>query len=143
MGLLDIFKSKKTNYRVEMIEYVRSFMLSYIKEFPTAADAVIPIFSNANEMLKSVSEKDIRKMMESNRVNVECGALNIIQNFAMTELKPQSAVSFLKGENYPFALYNYINERKYNKGYISKQQYDENAMLATKLSIHSPLGGWF
>ena len=82
MGLFDFFKVSKTNYSVEMREYVKNFMLAYIKEFPKASNAVIPIFSNVNEMLKSASEKEIKNMMTANHVNVECGALNIIQNFA-------------------------------------------------------------
>ena len=104
MGLLDLFNFKKTNYRSEMIEYTRNFMLKYIKEFPNASDDVIPVFSNVNEMLKLASEKDVRKTIKSNSVNVEHATLNIIQNFAMYEIKPQSAVDFLRGavkyENY-------------------------------------------
>lgn len=147
MGLLDLFNFKKTNYRSEMIEYTRNFMLKYIKEFPNASDDVIPVFSNVNEMLKLASEKDVRKTIKSNSVNVEHATLNIIQNFAMYEIKPQSAVDFLRGavkyENYILDLYKFVNKLKFKKGYISKQQFEENEQLAVNLSIQSPLGNWF
>ena len=143
MGLFNLFNKPKTNYLIEMREYVKNFMLTYINEFPEASDDVIPVFSNVNEMLKKTSEKDICKMMKTNNVNIECGALNIIQNFAMVEMKPKSATSFIIGDdNSAFELYNYVNNLKYEKGYISKQQYDDNALLATKLSLDSPFGSW-
>ena len=61
----------------------------------------------------------------------------------MVEMKPKSATSFILGDdNSAFELYNYVNNLKYEKGYISKQQYDDNALLATKLSLDSPFGSW-
>lgn len=141
MGL--IFNRTKTNFRYEMSEYVKCFMLQYINDFPLASDVVIPIFSNANEMIKGLSEKDLRKAMRSNGVNIECAALNTMQNFAMVELKPKPCVDFLTKEDDALSLYRYINNLKYMKGYISKRQFDENEMLATKLSVQSPLGNWF
>ena len=144
MGLFDFLGLSKTNYVGEMIEYLKHFMLGYIKEHPEASDDVIPIFSNANEMLKGTSENEIRKSMKHNNVNIECGVLNIVQNFAMTELNPKSAAEFLKKtDDHALNLYKYVNDLKYKKGYISKQQYDENSLLATKLSLNAPLGSWF
>ena len=144
MGLFDFLGLSKTNYLGEMREYLKHFMLGYIKDFPEASDVVMPIFSNANEMLKESSENEIRKSTRQNKVNIECGVLNIVQNFAMTELKPKSAVEFIKNtDDHALNLYKYVNDLKYKKGYISKQQYDENALLATKLSVNAPLGSWF
>ncbi|MBQ5321583.1 MAG: hypothetical protein J6K88_05980 [Oscillospiraceae bacterium] len=140
---MGFFNREKTNYVGEMREYIKKFMLKYIKEYPSASDVVIPIFSNAEQMVRGLSEKQISKMMKTNNVNIECGALNIIQNFAMTELEPKSGVDFLRGDNYAYDLYNYVNEYKYANGYISKLQFEENKMLATKLSLQSPLGSWF
>ena len=138
------FNKAKTNYVGEMRECVKDFMLRYIKEFPSSGDVVIPIFSEAEQMIRGLSEKEVSKMMKDNHVNVECGALNIIQNFAMTNLKPKSAVDFLKGsDDDALKLYNYVNQYKYDKGYITKQQFEENKSLGTKLSLQSPLGGWF
>lgn len=134
------FNKVKTNYVDEMREYIKDFMLRYIKEFPLSSDDVIPIFSDAEQLIRESSEKQVSKMMKVNRVNIECGALNIIQNFAMTRLEPKSAIDFLRDDaNNAYALYNYVNKYKYDKGYITKQQFDENAMLATKLSLQSPL----
>ena len=134
----------KTNYVGVMRECVKEFMLKYIKEFPGPSDVVIPIFSDAEQMIRGLSEKETSKMMNVNGVNAECGALNIIQNFAMTKLEPKSGVDFLKGnDNDAFDLYNYVNQVKLDKGYITKQQFEENKLLATKLSLQSPLGAWF
>ena len=137
------FSKKKTNYVDEMRDYVKDFMLKYIKEFPSSSDNVIPIFSDIEQMISKLSEKKISNMMKNNSENIECYTLNIIQNFAMTRLEPKSGVDFIIGNNKAFDLYNYVNEYKYNKGYISKQQFDENSMLAIKRSLKSPLGGWF
>ncbi|MGN1443975.1 MAG: hypothetical protein ACI4XE_09020, partial [Acutalibacteraceae bacterium] len=83
---MGMFNKKKTNYVGEMRDYVRDFMLKYIKEFPSSADDVIPIFSDVECLISNLSEKEICKMMKTNSVNIECGTLNIIQNFAMTKL---------------------------------------------------------
>ena len=136
------FFSKKTNYSVEMREYLKDFMLQYIKDFPRSSDDVIPIFSNVNELIKHSSERELKKAMTIKKVNVECAALNYIQNFAMTEMKPKRATAFLNDENHVLDLFDYVNDLKYKKGYISKQQFDDNHMAAFKLSVESPLGRW-
>ena len=139
-----LFKRKKTSYIEEMRKQLKAFMLQYIKDYPMASDTVIPIFSNVEEMLKNSSERDITKLLKSNNINVECAILNIIQNFAMAELKPKSGVDFLKSsDDYALELYNYTNALKLEKGYISKEQYEENKMLGVKMSLQSPLGNWF
>ena len=140
-----LFKRKKISYIQEMCEQLKIFMLQYIKDYPMSSNIVIPIFSNAEKMLKSNSERDIIKLLKSNNINIECAILNIIQNFAMAELKPKSGVDFLKSSNddYALELYNYTNVLKLEKGYISKQQFEENKMLGVKMSLQSPLGNWF
>lgn len=140
---MGFFKREKTNYVGEMQEYLKNFMIQYIKEYPSASDDVIPIFSNAQLMIQGLSEKEINKTIKTNHINIECATLNIIQNFAMTELHPKDPKNFLIGEDHPYELYKYVNDIKYKKGYISKQQYDDNAMLAIKLSLNPPLGTWF
>jgi len=140
---MGLFKNKKTNYIQDMREYLREFMRLYIKNNPSVADAVIPIFSNTEVMIRGLTEKKVKKMMNINHVNIECGVLNILQNFSMTEIKAKPAADFMRSVMFgemdtAYALYNYINDFKFNKGYINKQQYDENSLLATELSIHSP-----
>lgn len=137
---MGLFNREKTNYVGEMREYIKNFMVQYINEFPLSSDDVIPIFSDAEQMIRGLSERKISKIMRLNHVNIECGVLNIIQNFAMTRLEPKSCVDFLGSDDKAYDLYNCVNKCKYNKGYISKQQFEENKMLATKLSLQSPLG---
>lgn len=143
MGLFDFFAFSKTNYLSKMREYLQKFMLDYIKEFPMAADDVMPIFSNANEMIGALSEREVAKTIKNDNMNIEYAVLNIVQNMAMMELKQKPALSFLKDDDHPLELYKYVNDIKFNKGYISKEQYDENNLLATKLSLISPLGEWY
>ena len=135
----------KTNYVSEMRECLKEYMLSYIKDNPAAADDVVPIFSDAELVLRRFSEKEISKTMRANNVNVECCALNILQNVAMHEIKQQSATDFIKGydTDYAYELYKHVNDLKLKKGYISKQQHEENNLVATKMAIKSPLGNWF
>ena len=141
---MGLFNRSKTNNVGEMQKYVKEFMLLYIKEFSSDSDDVIPIFSEVELMIRGLSEKEVNKMLKVNHVNVEGGTLNIIQNFAMTKLEPKSGADFILGkDNSALRLYNYVNKYKYDKGYINKKQFDDNAMLATKLSLRSPLGGWF
>lgn len=139
------FFKPKTNYAGEMREYLKGYMLSYIEENPLAADDIVPIFSDAELIVRRLPEREIVKTMRSNGVNVECCALNILQNVAMTNITQQSSTDFLKGamKDHAFELYRKINKMKLEKGYISKQQYEENDLLATKLAIKSPLGSWF
>ena len=42
----------------------------------------------------------------------------------------------------PYNLYNWINEIKFNKGFISKTQFEESHSLALKPSLNPPFGDW-
>lgn len=139
---MGLFNKEKTNYRLEMHELLKNFMLEYVEEFPKAADAVIPIFSNADQMIKNTSEKELSTMLKRNKTNVEHAVLNIVQNWAMTELKPKTGADFLMAEDYALNLYDYVNNMKYERGYISKEQFEENKLLAIQLSLVPPLGTW-
>ena len=140
MGLFDW---NKTNYLGEMRSFLKDFMMRYIKEYPRSSDTVIPIFSDAEMMIRGWFEREISKMLKKNSVNIECAVLNIVQNVAMHSLKPKAGVDFIKDEDFVFDLYNYVNKVKFVKGYISKQQYEENEELGVKMSLQSPLGMWF
>ncbi|MDD6682512.1 MAG: hypothetical protein PUE61_05010 [Clostridiales bacterium] len=140
---MGLFNRKKTNHIEGMKTILKAFMLQYIHENPHAADGVMPIFSSAETIIRGISEKKMHKTLTRNNVNEECSVLNIIQNCAMTELKPQSGAAFLINDNHALDLYQYVNKQKLCKGFITKQQFDENEMLGTKLSLHSPLGEWY
>lgn len=138
------FFKPKTDYAREMRECLKEYMLSYIKDNPFAADDVVPIFSDAELIIRRLPEKKIAKTMRVNNVSIECCALNILQNVAMQAIKQQSATDFLKGydKDYAHELYRHVNDLKLEKGYISKQQHEENNMVATKTAIKSPLSSW-
>lgn len=139
MGLFDW---NKTNYLGEMRDCLKNLMLRYIKEYPRASNDVIPIFSDAEEMIRGWPERKIGKMLKQNNVNVECAVLNIVQNVAMSNLKPKSGAEFINGGDHVLDLYNYLNKLKLEKGYISKQQYVENEELGVKMSLQAPFGMW-
>lgn len=141
------FFKPKTDYCREMRECLKEYMLSYIKDKPFAADTVVPIFSAAELMIRRLPEKEIAKTMRVNGINVECCALNILQNVSMTEIKQVSSRDFLlrtrpEDQDHAYELFNHINKLKLDKGYIDKQQYDDNQLVATKLAMKSPLGSW-
>lgn len=138
------FFKPKTNYTREMREYLKEYMLSYIKDNPFSADDVVPIFSDAELIIRKLSERKISKAMRVNNIGVECCALNILQNVAMAAIKQQSATDFLKSydKDYAYELYKCVNDLKLEKGYINEQQYEENNLIATKIAIKSPLGNW-
>ena len=137
------FFKPKTNYAAEMRECLKECMLLYIKDNPLAADAVVPIFSDAELIIRRLPEREIAKTMRANGVNVECCALNILQNVSMTEIKQVSSRDFLlrarpEEKDHAYELFIYVNKVKLDKGYIDKQQYDDNQLTATKLAINSP-----
>ena len=138
----------KTNYKETMRSCLKNIMLDLVKSDPEFGNAVVPIISDAELMIRQQSENELAKGIRENHVNVECAALNILQNCAMYSIKPKSTYDYLSSaihgeEDYANRLFDYVNKLKFEKGYISKEQYDENALLATKLSISSPLGDWF
>ena len=141
------FFKPKTDYSREMRECLKEYMLSYIKDNPFAADTVVPIFSDAELIIRGLPEKEIAKTIRANDINVECCALNILQNVAMTEIKQVSSKDFLlrtrpEEQDHAYELFNHINKLKLDKGYIDKQQYDDNQLVATKLAMKSPLNNW-
>lgn len=138
-----IFGRQKTNYGHEMREYLKEMMLQYISENYSIADDIVQIFSDAEIMIRNTPEKEICKMMKVNNVNMEHGALNILQNVAMRAIRPSSSYDFLrnaiKGDADPaYTLYININDIKLKKGYISEKQHKENEILATSISMNSP-----
>ena len=139
-----LFFRNKTRHREEMCRFLKEYMLEYIDKNPSAADDIIPIFSNAAESIQNSTERQIHKLLRTNHINEECAALNIVHNFAACEITQRSPVDFIihASEDSASALYKYINDIKYNKGYISKQQYDENRLTGTKFALRPPWGNW-
>lgn len=137
-----LFGRMKNNYRIELREHVKAFMLNYIKEYPNSADDVVPIFSQADILVQNLTERELYKVVKRQGHSMEYMALNIIQNCAMMELKPKNAIDFLQGNDYIHSLYDHVNELKYERGYIDRQQFEENKMLGTQLSLVPPLGMW-
>ena len=142
------FFKRKTDYRRGMRECLLEYMLAYINDNTFAADAVVPIFSDAELIIRRLSEKEIAKTIRVNDINAECCALNILQNVAMTKIKQVSSRDFLlrtrpEEQDHAYELFNHVNKLKLDKGYIDKQQYEDNRLTATKLAIKSPFGSWF
>ena len=135
---------KETHYREEMSDYLRELMISYMKDRLGDADEIVAIFSDANELIKHSAEREVRKGIKQYGLNVESSALNILQNVAMQAITPVSGADFILGKTgVAYKLYNDVNSMKFNKGYIDKKQFDDNAALGDKLGLQSPLGSMF
>lgn len=137
-----LFSGRKNNYKTELREQIKSFMIDYIRKYPNSADDVLPIFSQADSLVQNLSGRKIYKSVKCQGHSVEKLSLNIIQNCAMMALNPKSGIDYLQCNDYVHSLYDYVNELKFEKGFIGRQQFEENKMLGTQLSLVSPLGGW-
>ena len=139
MGLFSIFGSNKdTQLLQEMRCYLDQFMVKYATENPDDMENVAGVFANARMMINAMSAKDVKRGMKQNGVNAECGVLNIIQNYAMSEIESLSTKDLLFGgeeDNGAFDLYMFVNGLKLNRGYISEEQYDDNKRLGTCLRL--------
>jgi hypothetical protein len=143
MSLFSRLKKSESDIKTQMLDCISAFMGKYATDNQGNIEDVAYIFAHAIQMINALSNRQLTKAMHSNNVNAECGALNTLQNCAMTEIKPVSGVDFITGcEDGPYKLYRAINDEKLNKGYISKAQYDENEMLGTKLHLIPPGGVW-
>lgn len=136
----------KHHYTMESRTYLKNLMLQYLSTNAKEEDIVVPIFSSANEMIKSIPERKFAKAIRQEGLNSESAALNILQNHAMMNINQKSLKDYMFGSmvgedeenNAAYRLYKYVNELKYSKGYITKMQYEENNSLADELS--SPYG---
>ena len=52
-----------------------------------SGDYIVPIFSAANEVLSTVSEKELAKAIQNGATNPEEAALNVLHNTAITYIK--------------------------------------------------------
>lgn len=119
----------------EMKDSLLIFMTGYAIQKHDNMESLAGIFASAQNIINSVSPKEVQKEMSKNSVSAESIVLNIIQNCAMYEIKA-STKDFLFGqEDEAFVLYMDINDEKLEKGYISKEQYEENKRLGTCLKI--------
>ena len=128
MGLFSIFGSnKETDILQEMKDFLEKFMTKYASENPDDMEALAGVFANARMMVNSLTPKDAKKAMKQNGVDAACGVLNILQNYAMTEIRPESMRDILYGEEgEAYNLYMNINDEKLRLGYISKEQHQDN-----------------
>lgn len=139
-----IIKKSKSNVKNEMRNSISSFMSKYAAEKQGDIEDVAHIFARAMQTINSLSEKELSKEMKKNGVTADFGALNILQNCAMVEIEYAPLADIIKrcANDGPYELYNAVNLEKLNKGYISKQQYEENESLGNKLHF-LPNGGLF
>lgn len=138
-------KKRNSNFKQEMRNILKKYMLQYITDNPSSSDVVVCIFSDAEMYIRRLTDKEINVILKSGYVSAEFGALNIVQNFAMAKIQPRSATDIMldgfhsDNIDYAYNLYNYINKIKLQNGYISKDQYDENAELAIEIALNSSI----
>jgi hypothetical protein len=132
-----LLKVETSGIKREMLDSIDNFMVKYGKEYGNDIAPVAYIFSESKKMLLSESENNLEKILKENKTTAEAGALNILQNHAMLEIKYTTLQDAVKGncDSGPSDLYSAINKEKYKKGFITKQQYDEAEELAYKLQF--------
>ena len=133
--MFDFFK-KKDSLITELVEMISNF------ESTCPVGGVGYVFGQSKKMAKKLSVRDVKNEMYGSNTTLEAIALNIIQNCAMLNIKPQSASNFLLCDNKELELYDYINLLKLEKKYISDEQFEENKLLGVKMSMVPPLGTW-
>lgn len=135
-----IFASKeKANYiRERMIETVLECTSGFSDYNEDAIlDGSSEIFAQAILMINMMPKREILKLPSA-----ELGAMNIVQNCAMVNIQQCSVVDLLsqRHEDCAYKLYRWINDRKNEKGYVSKEQYDANVKLAIKIKTGMFIG---
>ena len=118
---------------------VLSLILEYIDAHPENSNDIVDIFQQADGYLKDLTEKDAQLLMNQ-QLSAELVALNTLQNYSLKSIKPQSALNVVKSaaeqkQDPAFALYNHINETKFNKGYISKETFESNKQTGLQRAV--------
>lgn len=133
MGLFN--RGKNIDILQQMKDSVEDVMARYAMERPEDMANVAHIFANARMILNAMGPKDVKRGMRQNGVSAECGALNILQNCAMQEIEAVSFSDYIWGkeDHGAYDLYMAINDEKYQKGYLSEAQYQENERLGNLL----------
>lgn len=135
-----LFGKTKTNHIPEMRQYLKNYMLQYVKDHPDLAHDAVPIFSDAELVLRKLTEKQVEKMLNADNMCIESAMLNILQNTCTLHFKKKTTKEILlssidTNKDVAFELYNEINDIKLNKGYINKQQHEENNLVAIQLTM--------
>lgn len=138
---MSIFCRKNLGYmNVAMKNCIDDFKLSYLSSHTLSVAKIKTlnkICKKAHKMINKMSSTDIANGMAVNDVSIECAALNILQNVAMINIKPCSAVEYINGssEDYAYDLYKAINTEKFWRGLISEEQYGENITTGTLVKL--------
>lgn len=132
---------KKTNYKDQIEDIIKNRMLKMMDDDVNKSDRLMPVFSNAELMIRDLSEKELVRMMKQNNINnVELLALNILQNWAMSEIIVVDQRTFIMSndsDDPAFEYFNEINNEKLEKGYITQKQYDDNKLMGVKIKTGS------
>ncbi|MBE6742079.1 MAG: hypothetical protein E7570_07235 [Ruminococcaceae bacterium] len=92
------------------------------------------IYKKSLKVIKKLTISDIYNEMQTNNVPIELVALNILQNCAMLYIKPaKSFKDMLIEKDEAKDFFDYINDKKYDNGLITEEQYEENKLVGTKL----------
>ena len=138
MNLFSMFSNKNDIILLQkMKDYLTDFIEKYSINNPNEIENLSEIFTNAKAMLNAMTPNELKEGMQDNGVSAECGVLNILQNFAMSEINNDSLKDVMLGEtdSSAYNLYMAINEEKFKNKYISEEQYEDNKRLGDCLKF--------
>ena len=97
------------------------------------------IFAEVVGYCESASNSQLKREMKSMGVGSHAAMLNIVQNVAMSiYMQNMNNTDYLMGFNEQLNMaeevYNYVNDTKLEKGYISKLQHEENRRLLIQIA---------
>lgn len=132
-------KPKKGSNRELAIKYIDIFF-SENPRFIMKGD-IKRSYKLAKRIIYKQSEKEFTRLLQQKGITVKESALNILQNCALFNIKAATASEIINADYNAIGLYNAVNDKKLDLGYISEEQHADNSMLIFK-KFASPLRHW-
>ena len=121
------------NYKEVMQSILRSFM-----DNGNEADIINPILDKVGKYIQEIRKGDI---LEINVINTESRILEVVQNFTEVEITGNSFES-ANAKNCVLDFYKHINLLRFEKGYISENQFEYNQIFVDRLALVKPKSWW-
>lgn len=129
-------------YRQEIINYLKEFKLQYLNENPTQKREIDIIFSITIKVVRELTSSFLQQKVICHGQSAKLTALLFLQNTTLYKMGKKELETFfnetLEKKNVAYDLFNTVNELKLSKGYITKEEFEKDKLMAVKLSIKLP-----
>ena len=129
-------KPKKGSNRELAMKYIDTFFADNPQFI--MKDDIKRTYKLARKIIYKQSEKEFTRLLQQKGITVKESALNILQNCALFNIKAATASEIINADYNAIGLYNAVNDKKLDLGYISEEQHADNSMLIVK-KFASPL----